>query len=68
MLVRDPLAPATVNTLDPGVAAFVVLTVSVEELPVVGFGLNVPVAPVPRPVIENDTAPVNPPVLVMFTV
>ncbi len=62
------LVPVTVNTLDPAGAEVTVVTVSVEEFVVVGFGLNVPLAPVPRPLTENVTAPVNPPVRVMLTV
>jgi hypothetical protein len=57
-----------VNTLDPAVAVLATATVSVEEAPVAGFGLKVPVTPVPRPLTENVTAPVNPPDLVMLTV
>ena len=66
--VRAPLVPVTVKTLEPGVAAVVVVIVKVEELPIVGLGLKVPLAPVPRPLTENVTAPVNPPLLVMVTV
>ena len=66
--VRPPLVPVTVKVLVPGVAEVVVVTVNVEEAPVAGFGLNVPVAPVPRPLTENVTAPVNPPLLVMLMV
>jgi len=66
--VRPPLVPVTVKVLVPGVAEVVVVTVNVEEAPVAGFGLNVPVAPVPRPLTENVTPPVNPPLLVMLMV
>lgn len=66
--VRAPLVPVTVKTLEPGVADVVVVTVNVEELAVAGFGLKVPLAPVPRPLTENVTEPVNPPLLVMLTV
>ena len=62
------LVPVTVKTLEVAGAAVVVVTVSVEEAAVAGFGLKEPLAPVPRPLTENVTAPVNPPVLVMFTV
>ena len=62
------LVPVTVKTLELEGAAVVVVTVSVEEAAVAGFGLKVPLAPVPRPLTENVTAPVNPPVLVMLTV
>jgi hypothetical protein len=62
------LVPVTVNTLELAVAEVVVVTVRVDEFAVAGFGLNVPLAPVPRPLTENVTAPVNPPVRVIFTV
>ena len=66
--VRAPLVPVTVKTLEPGVAEVVVVTVSVEELAVAGFGVKAPVAPVPRPLTDSATDPVNPPVLVTFSV
>jgi hypothetical protein len=62
------LVPVTVKTLEPVGAVVATFTVSVEELAVAGFGLKVPVTPVPRPLTENVTGPVNPPVLVMLTV
>jgi len=62
------LVPVTVKTLEVDGAAVVVVTVSVEEAAVAGFGLKVPLAPVPRPLTENVTAPVKPPVRVMLTV
>ena len=39
-----------------------------DVAPVFGFGVNVPAAPAGRPLIDNDTEPVNPPVLVTFSV
>ena len=66
--VKAPLVPVTAKTLEPGVAEVVVVTVSVEELAVAGFGVKAPVAPVPRPLTDSATDPVNPPVLVMLTV
>jgi hypothetical protein len=62
------LVPVTVKTLEPAVAVVAAATVSVDEAPVAGFGLNVPVTLVPRPLTEKVTAPVNPPVRVIFTV
>ncbi len=62
------LVPVTVKVLEVAVAEVVVVTVNVEELAVAGLGLKVPLAPVPRPLTENVTPPVNPPVLVMLTV
>ena len=62
------LVPVTVKTLEPVVAVVATFTVRVDELAVAGFGLKVPVTPVPRPLTENVTGPVNPPVLVMLTV
>ena len=52
----------------PGVIP-VVVTLSTDVAPLDGFGLNVPIAPAGNPVIVvNCTAPVNPPLRVMFTV
>ena len=65
--VKLPPVPVTVNALVPGVAAVVVVTVSVDVLPVVLLGLKVPVAPVPRPLTDSVTAEVNE-VLVMVMV
>ena len=42
-------------------------TVSEEEL-VAGFGAKLPVAPEGRPLIDNVTGELNPPVRVMVTV
>ena len=50
-----------------GVVELVVIE-RAEDAPVTGFGANVPAAPAGRPLIENVTSPVNPPVLVMFSV
>jgi hypothetical protein len=45
----------------------VVRTVSVDVLPVVAAGLNVPVAPAGRPLTLNVTEPAKPPVRVRVT-
>ena len=45
-----------------------VVTVRAEDAPVAGLGLNEPLAPAGRPLIDSDTDPVNPPVAVMFSV
>ena len=68
VFVRAPLTPVTVKTLEPAVAVVAADTVNVDELAVAGFGLKVPLTLVPRPLTENVTAPVNPPVRVMLTV
>jgi hypothetical protein len=57
--VREPLTPVmTSGYVPPGVLA-VVATVNTED-PVVGFGANVPLAPVGNPLTLKLTAPVNP--------
>ena len=65
--VHDPPAPVTVKTFEPAPVVVIVVTDS-AEVAVVGLGLKVPAAPVGRPLIDSDTDPVNPPVLVMLTV
>ena len=45
-----------------------VVIASADVAPVFGFGVKVPAAPAGRPLIESDTEPVNPPVLVTFSV
>ena len=67
VLVRAPLTPVTVKTLEPAVAVVAADTVNVDELAVAGFGLKVPAAPVPRPLTVSVTAEVNE-VLVMVMV
>ena len=44
------------------------VTVSVDELPVVGFGLKLPVAPAGRPLTDRLIESLSPPVRVMVTV
>ena len=61
--LRLPLTPVTVHTLEPAGAVVATVTVSVEEFAVAGFGLKVPLTPVPRPLTDNVTGPVNPSVL-----
>jgi hypothetical protein len=45
-----------------------VVTLIVELVPGAGLGLKVATAPAGRPVAERVTAPLNPPVRLMFTV
>jgi len=45
-----------------------VVIVRAEDVPVAGLGLNVPLAPGGRTLMESDTDPVNPPVALMFSV
>lgn len=53
---------------EPGVAEVFVVSVSVEEVPLAGFGLKALVTPEPRPLTDSATDPVNPPVLVILVV
>ena len=62
------LLPVTVNTYEPAGVVELVVIVSPEDAPVAGLGLNVPLAPAGRPLIDSVTEPVNPPVAVMFSV
>jgi hypothetical protein len=65
--LRVPLVPVIV-TRDEGAATLLaVLTVSVEELPVVLFGLKLAVAPDGRPVAASATALEKPPVRASVT-
>ena len=41
---------------------------SADDAPVFGFGVKVPAAPAGRPLMDSETVPVNPPVLVTFSV
>ena len=66
--VRVPLVPVIVKGYVPAGVLALVVTESAADAPVVGFGLKVPVAPAGRPLMDSITAPVNPPVLVMFSV
>ncbi len=68
VLVKVPLVPVTVKTYEPAGVVVLVVIERADEAPVAGFGVKVPAAPAGRPLIENVTDPVNPPVLVMFSV
>jgi hypothetical protein len=63
-----PLVPVMVIVKVFTGVALEVATVSVEDAPVAGFGLNVAVAPVGTPLALKVTPPVNPPVRVMLMV
>jgi hypothetical protein len=59
--VSDPLIPVIVNVALPAGVLDVVFTVSVELFPgVIDVGLNVPVAPVGKPLTFRLTALLNP--------
>ena len=60
--------PVIVNVLVPRVALLATVIDSVELVPVTDAGLNDPVTPVPWPLSDSATAPVNPPVRVIVTV
>lgn len=64
---RLPLAPRIVRVNVPLVVLLAVRTVSVDALPVVLFGLKLPVPPAGSPLTVKATAPANPPVLVTAT-
>lgn len=66
--VRVPLVPVIVKGYVPAGVLALVVTESADDAPVAGFGLKVPAAPAGKPLIENVTSPVNPPVRVMFSV
>ena len=66
--VSPPLVPPIVSANVPLGELYAVCTVSVDVVPVVLFGLKLPVAPVGRPLTDKATAPANPPVLVSVTV
>ena len=64
---RLPLAPVTVSVyVSVGVIPLVV-TVSVDDDPVAGLGVKVPVSPVGRPFTLSVTPPVKPPVRAIVT-
>jgi hypothetical protein len=65
--VREPLVPVTVKRYEPAGVVELVVIDRADEAPGAGFGLKAPAAPVGSPLIESVTAPVNPPVLVMFS-
>jgi hypothetical protein len=58
--LNDPETPVTVTVVVPNVAVAVALNVS-ELVAVAGFGLKPAVTPLPMPVADNVTLPVNPP-------
>ena len=60
--------PVIVNVLVPRVALLATVIVSTELVPVGDAGLNDPVTPVPWPLSDSVTAPVNPPVRMIVTV
>lgn len=64
VLDNVPEVAVTVTLLVPKVAVLDALKVNVALSPVVDGGVNVAVTPVGRPLTENDTLPVNPPVRV----
>jgi len=67
--LNDPETPWMVTVAEPRAAVELAASVSVLA-PVAGFGLNVAVTPLGRPVAESVTAPVKPfcPVIVSATV
>jgi hypothetical protein len=66
--VNGPLVPVMVSGNVPVAVEDVVLTVRVDDVPVVGFGLKLAVAPVGNPLTESVTDPAKPPLLVIVTV
>lgn len=61
VLTRLPLVPVTVSVDEPAtVVALVAMVNVVDPEPVTEVGLNVPVAPVGRPLTVNATAELNP--------
>jgi hypothetical protein len=52
----------------PAAVVVAVVTVSVDDVPVAGFGANVPAAPAGRPLADRLTLPEKPPLLVIVTV
>jgi hypothetical protein len=63
-----PLVPVTVIVYVFTGVVPEVATVSVEDVPVVGFGLKLAVAPVGNPLALRLTLPAKPPVRVMLIV
>ena len=66
--ITDPLLPFTVKGKVPPGVAVVVVTVIVDEFPVVLFGLNVALVFVGRPAALRNTPPANPPERVIVRV
>ena len=62
-----PPMPVTVKRYVPCFAEELTVTPNVEELPAAGLGVKLPVAPDGRPLIDNVTGELNPPVRVIVT-
>jgi len=60
--------PVIVIVRVPVVAELLAVNVTVLLVPVVGFGLNAAVVPLPKPDAVSVTLPVNPPVRLMVIV
>jgi len=58
--VSEPETPVMVTVLVPVVAELLAVNFTVL-VPVAGFGVNVAVTPVPKPLADRVTLPVNPP-------
>jgi len=65
--VTAPLVPVIVTAYVPTGVDLSVVTVKVDELPVAGFGANVPAAPAGSPPTDRLTASAKPPLLVIVT-
>jgi hypothetical protein len=63
-----PLVPVIVSGYEPAGVVVAVVTVSVDDAAVAGFGLYADVAPAGSPVVLSVTAPVKPPTRLMLTV
>jgi hypothetical protein len=64
LLVRLPLTPVSVSVYWPAVVAGLVVTDSVDDVPVArstGFGVNDPDAPLGSPLTLRLTEPLKPP-------
>jgi hypothetical protein len=68
VLVSDEDVPVIVMTDEPAGVLVEVLTVSVEDEPLVELGLKVADVPAGTPLELSATVPVNPPVRLMLTV
>jgi len=66
--VKLPLTPVTVSAKLPVGVLGLVVTVRVEEVPVAGLGLRLPLAPTGRPLTLRLTEPEKPPVRLTPTV
>jgi len=65
--VKDPDVPVIVTTEEPVGVEDEVVTVSVEDEPLVEDGFRVADAPAGAPLELSATVPVNPPVRLMLT-